>query len=373
MCKGKMMGFGKTRYRRPLSLKRSIQGQTLIELMVALTIGMLLIASVSATFEWTNSNFSQDQGAARMQENARYAIEDITKDLQMSDFLFNVVDETGVQTALVNNKVNSDCGTTGTQWVISLDKLVDTQSQQTTSNISTAHSCINSANLHTVGNTGSEFTDVLIIKRVKPPTTTLETGKMYLQTTKTGGARLILHNNSANPASGDAGYVEGFDGATYMEYSPVIYYVGKGEQADSSILQRKSLSGINDGSTNTLNMETEEGGIAENIEYFHVMWGIDEEMIDGIAATAPDGNPNFFVSTPTAAQQAGIIAAKIFVLVKNGNIDGNYLDDKQYTLGDVTVPPNGTFNDKYKRKVFSSTVMLRNRTIRNNLDLVFNQ
>ena len=39
--------------------------------------------------------------------------------------------------------------------------------------------------------------------------------------------------------------------------------------------------------------------------------------------------------------------------------DNSYVDDKRYSLGDVTLPPTGTFGDHFRRKVFSTTIMLR--------------
>ena len=59
------------------------------------------------------------------------------------------------------------------------------------------------------------------------------------------------------------------------------------------------------------------------------------------------------------------MAAKIYVLVRSQNYDTKYVDDKQYTLGDLTLPTSGTFGDNYHRKVFTTTVKLRNQVIRN--------
>ena len=99
------------------------------------------------------------------------------------------------------------------------------------------------------------------------------------------------------------------------------------------------------------------------------MWGIDNEMVDPpIANTSPDGYPNYYVSDPSAVL-AGVVAAKLYVLARGGRSDGPYVDSKVYTMGDVTIPAN-TFSDCYHRKVFSTTVRLRNPVIRNNLSNV---
>ena len=148
---------------------------------------------------WTNQNFRQDDGAARMQENARYALDAITADLQMSDFLFNVIDSSSLDTDLVNNALTTDCGQTATQWAIDLDELIEINIQATPSTINTNHTCINSSTLYTVGPALAQYTDVLAIKRVIPPATTLVDGKMYLQSTLAGDSRLVLHNHDDNP------------------------------------------------------------------------------------------------------------------------------------------------------------------------------
>lgn len=345
------------------------KGSSLIELMVASTIGLLIISTVVATFIWSHRNSLQDNGTARMQENARYALESITRDLQMSEFLLNTVDSKSIGVDLVTGSLNIDCGATGDEWAFDMASLISVLPQATPATIESNHNCIDRDDLHTVG--ASNFTDVLSIKRVYQPTTDLIKGQLYLQTTVAGDARLILHNNENNPDPEDGGYIALFEGATSMRYSPAIYYVNR-QNDEKPVLIRKTLQGINDGTTNTLQMAEEGGGVAEGIEYFHIMWGVDEEMIDGIAATEPDGDANFFVSSPTPAQWLGIVAARIYVLVKNLTLDTTYRDNKQYQMGDVTLPTTGTYADNYKRKVFSSTVMLRNQEIRNTLATVFN-
>lgn len=335
------------------------KGHTILELLIALTIGLVLISAVSGTFVWTSRNFKQDDSTARLQENARYALDAFTQDLQMSGFLHDVIQASGIDTSLVTGRLNADCGASGTEWATVPNNLVQSLNQTNATNIGNNYECIDTSYIHTVGDQGSEFTDILSVKRVKQPQGPLVDGRVYLQTAFDGTSRMLVHNLPGNPV------IPAFAGAPTWEFVANIYYISTDNPGQYPTLYRKTLQGQNLGVTNDLRMDTEGGGIAEGIEYFHITWGIDQEMVDGDGATIPDGHPNYFVSAPSATEAAGVVAAKIYLLVRSKNFDVTYTDDKQYTLGDVTLPPTGTFNDNFRRKVFSTTVKIRNQVIRN--------
>jgi type IV pilus assembly protein PilW len=346
-------------FRYTLRSAQRNHGHTVLELLIALTIGLVLIAAVSGTFVWTSRNYTQDDSTARLQENARYALDAISRDIQMSGFLHDVINSAGIDNSLVAGTLSADCGASGVPWATVPDNLIQSLNQTSPLNIGSNYSCIDTSYIHLVGDSGSEFTDVLAIKRVKQPEGPLVDGKIYLQTAFDGTSRMIVHNLPGNPVGG------AFTNAADWEYVANIYYVSTDNPDRYPTLYRKSLQGLNLGGSNDLRMDTEGGGIAEGVEYFHVTWGIDQEVVDGDAATLPDGQPNYFVSAPTAAEGPGVVAAKIYLLLRSKNHDVTYVDDKQYTLGDVTLPPTGTFNDNFKRKVFSTTIKIRNQVIRN--------
>ena len=334
-------------------------GHTLIELMIALVVGLILVSAISGTYVWSSRNYRQADNSARLQENARFALDSITEDLRMTSFTHEAIAATSIDISLVSSALVSDCGVSGDDWAVSTGSLIESYSQTTASVIASNYSCINSSYLHTLGNSGSEFTGILATKYVREPDGALDDGKLYLQTTIDGQSRMIVQNHSGTPS------VAAFDSGKTWEYVVNVYYL----QNDDGLptLYRKTLQGTNLDSLNTLKMDTEAGGLAEGIEYFHITWGIDHEMVDGSDTTRADGNANYFVSSPTVAQAPGVVAAKVFVLVRSENFDASYVDDKQYLLGDITLPPSGTFNDGFRRKVFSTTVKFRNAVIKNDL------
>jgi hypothetical protein len=324
-------------------------------------------------------NNMQDSSTARMQENARYALEALSKELQMASFMHDAIGGGPVDTTLVVGAF--DDAQNCEPWVLKVadselvsvsrlpgnDPLADYQCLKTENNVGDPDIEGNLI-LHTVDISGTDYSDVLAIKRVRALDSAPQTGELTLQTTVDGNSRIIKCVEEGNyDRPQDAPFLVG---ASNWEFAPSIFFIAEnpenvktlpecGDDFVPTLFRKKPLSST----------PKEPEAIAEGIEYFHLMWGVDNEMVDGNAATLPDGYPNYFVSSPTADQLPGIVAAKLFVLARGSRSDGPYTDNKVYTMGDVIIPAD-TFSDCYHRKVFSTTVRLRNQVIKNVLSTV---
>jgi type IV pilus assembly protein PilW len=71
---------------KPTSKRKSQSGLTLIELMIALLIGAFLLAGVVQIFIDTRQTYRVGEGLSRLQENARFALELLTRDVRMSGY-----------------------------------------------------------------------------------------------------------------------------------------------------------------------------------------------------------------------------------------------------------------------------------------------
>ncbi|HQX92961.1 MAG TPA: prepilin-type N-terminal cleavage/methylation domain-containing protein, partial [Thermomonas sp.] len=58
------------------------QGFTLIELMIAMVLGLLVLGAALAVFQSNQKTFSANEGQNRVQENARIAYEMLSKDVR---------------------------------------------------------------------------------------------------------------------------------------------------------------------------------------------------------------------------------------------------------------------------------------------------
>ncbi|MCC5869834.1 MAG: PilW family protein [Gammaproteobacteria bacterium] len=71
----------------PSSPRRFLQrGITLVELMVALLIGIVLVGGVIQVFLGSRESYRLNEASARLQENGRFAIDAISRDLRMGGF-----------------------------------------------------------------------------------------------------------------------------------------------------------------------------------------------------------------------------------------------------------------------------------------------
>lgn len=68
------------------SLRRFSVGFTLIELMVSITIGLFLSAVVGGVYISSKDSFSYQDAMSRLQENARFAMERIARDVRMAGY-----------------------------------------------------------------------------------------------------------------------------------------------------------------------------------------------------------------------------------------------------------------------------------------------
>lgn len=69
-----------------LSKTSSQRGFTLVELMVAMTVGLFISAGVISLFIGTKQSYRTNEGMARVQENGRFAIEYLSRDLRQAGY-----------------------------------------------------------------------------------------------------------------------------------------------------------------------------------------------------------------------------------------------------------------------------------------------
>ncbi len=84
------------------SLRNSQRGLTLIEIMIALVIGLIITAGIVQVFSSTRQSNRTHEAIARMQETGRMALEVVARDVRMADFWGCAAD-----IANVTNNLNS--------------------------------------------------------------------------------------------------------------------------------------------------------------------------------------------------------------------------------------------------------------------------
>lgn len=381
-------------------MKRSLHSQrglTLVELMISLTLGLVLLAGIGTLFVYTNRSNRQNEMLASMQDQARFALSTLSRDLSMAgywggmgqvneiqpDYDASPPSVTPASSALT---AALDCGATATDnWAL---RLKVSESGLTRSNRiefrNHSDASAITAKWRCVGGYRSG-TDAVAIRRAAGQVSISQTSAatqikgtpyaFYLMTNGVIGA-LTRWGNTATIASADAGTT--IDAGispplpaprSFSRFLPRIYYVRDyartaGDNIPSLCRKELCSSGYSgsgetatcSGSGSALGFYTE--CLAEGIEDLQIVWGLD---------TNKDGAPDTFTSTPDSGQNrvaVNAITAQISLRVRSSTSDGSYTDDKTYQLGDaadyVPASDSDTTAKRYYRRVYSTTVYLRN-------------
>lgn len=312
-------------------------GFTLVEIMVAMLLSLILGVAIVTVFVNNSHSFSQDDNVLRMQDDARYALQQIAFDLSMAGHYAELLSPAAV-TPDTNLVIGLDCGPAAvTNWAflttqpatgdsLSLIGMDNVTSAQVVAN----HQCF-------LADEVEPGTDVVSIKRVAgAEASVFRDSAVYLRTNGTVG---LLYRQ---PLTGTPTIPIALP-RTEWEYRPSIYYIRQWAYAlgdDIPTLCRKVLGGAGP------SMLTE--CIATGIEDLQIEYGID---------TSNDGNPNMYMSTPTLADLQGVVSARIYLLARTTDIDVRYTNQKTFSIGNAA---DYTPNDSFHRRVYSTTVAIQN-------------
>jgi type IV pilus assembly protein PilW len=332
------------------------RGFTLIELMIAMVLGLLIVGVVIMVFLTGNRNYAQDERFARLQENGRYVIKLLSEELSNTEFWGGMTTGSGAGDGVWSTDATpallatDDCGVT-----YGVGRPTVVIGNASAGDASGAFDCIDAATFR------AGTTVILLQKVFGAPATPAgaglpypyDTSRVYLRTNTTNGT---LIKTGAEPADITTAFAIPSQNWTYWEYTPQIYYI---RDAGIPTLHRLSMAP---------DYSMQDEALIEGIEAIHVMFGID---------TDSDGVANLFVSNPSAAQMAFAVTARIYVLVRSATKDHQHEDTKTYEFGDLCYNVGGTGGcnaltdasapsepQKYQRRVFTNTIMLRNPVYR---------
>lgn len=315
-------------------------GFSIIELMVAVLLTLIITAAVVTLFTQSIRSSQEDDRYARMQENGRFAIAGIAEELSMAHFWGSLVSMASLTLVPNNLSAGEDCD---------LDLLSTAEPIRFNGN----HAGATVETFDPADGTCPDKigdlqpgTDLIAIKRVAGAETAAadrEANRIYLRTNGTVG---FLEKGSEAEV---AGY-------KYWAFQPQIFYIAS--DVDPGPNEVPGLCRLTLDDSGAFPDFDADDCIAEGIEDLHMQFGID---------TDADGVANQYKSDPTADELETLVSARIHLLVRSTETVINYTNDKAYVLGDLPASEtsggadnDGVFDDGYYRRVFTTTVLLRN-------------
>ncbi|MGH8539832.1 MAG: PilW family protein [Stenotrophobium sp.] len=335
-------------------------GFTLIEMMISITIGLLLLLAVATLFLQSKHSFSQNDQLAALQDQARFALSTLGRDIAMSGYWGGVY--LGSQIAVSTTATSglpaaSDCGPSGSSWAFNTANRVEFVNDVAAATTA-SFNCLQ--NLR-------PGTDVVAIRRASgqataiipagTSTATLRPFNFYLKTNGVVGTIFQLGSGASYSIAGAD--LPNSAPVNFYKFVPRIYYVrsyGNAPGDNIPTLCRRELQQVAAASL-------AEECLAQGVEDLQIVWGI----------SGPGGTVQY-LSAPTQAQLNLAVTAQIFVLMRSTQGDPAYQDTKTYSYADKTgasayVPrnvqdPAGTpanqITASYYRSLFSTVVDLRN-------------
>jgi type IV pilus assembly protein PilW len=92
---------------------RNLEGFTLVELMVSMSIGMVILAAVTATFMSQTRIYNAQEQINEMQQNARGALDIITREVKMAGYKPNAGGFNGVTYSTTQLMIQADLDSDG--------------------------------------------------------------------------------------------------------------------------------------------------------------------------------------------------------------------------------------------------------------------
>lgn len=331
---------------------RRQSGLSLVELMIALTLGLIVLAAMTSVFIGSNRTRNEMQKSTQQQESGRYASQLLSDNLGLAGYLA----EFDLGPLTTPAALPDPCATAVGDLLTALPLHV-----QGIDDGAATPSCISDARAGT---------DILVVRRVSSCIAGAANCDAYVAgiphfqaslCTPTDGSNIEL----ARAMTSDADYAAHYFALSYtaadftrrstdcataaarQRYLVHIYYIANNNESGDGIptLKRAELGA---GAFTIV-------PLVDGIENMQVEYGIDNDN---------NGAPDTYTPAPAdTAAWRNVMAARVHLLARNSTASPGYTDNRSYTLGrDASGADkvSGPFGDGFKRHAYSTTAQMIN-------------
>jgi type IV pilus assembly protein PilW len=352
-----------------MNMRKSQQGLTIIELMIALLLSLLLIGGVVQVYLGTKSTYRVTEGLSRLQENTRFATDMIARDIRMAGYIpcsqpqaqVNVVNSTDWWAPLFTNPIigfengaNPFPGDTVNEVIPGSDSIL----------ILRGGSRVAAVNFYDAANNefimqrdlGSDWVEngslmIACDSRVARlfQAETIQSGNPTRVSVADGTPNVFPGNTTTNLNATFS------NDSQLASYRAVAYYIANSGNGNS--LYRRYLN-VNPSMVNAPLKEE----LIEGVDTMQLLYGLD---VDG------DGMADRYLQADNAAitgNWQNVVTVKVGLLFasEDGLRDADGFDEKTYVVENTNILVEGTpgvpthGRDRRKRYVSSMTVSIRN-------------
>lgn len=313
-------------------------GMTLVELMVALAIGMFLMIGAITILMQGRTTFQVSETMARLQENARFALDVLEPDIRMAHYWGlttrpNAIEGRARQTDTASTLFSAP-HSCGTNWHLDLELAVEGTNGTYSWDCLPAFGAVADA-------------DTLVIRRASQNPVVPAGGWLHLQSAR------VMDSTIFEGAAVPAGYIP----ATSQTHRLVVngYYVATGSSLGNTVpsLRRKTLG------AGPAFFDEE---ILPGVEDMQIQFGVDTDPVGSANRGVIDryvnpDDPILDRTHPSYMEEAEILAVRLWLRIRAERPETGYVDTATYNYAGREVGP---FNDGFRRVVVSKTIYLRN-------------
>lgn len=367
------------------------RGMNLVELMIALTIGLIMLVALGQLFVTSRASYTMEEGLSRVQESGRFAMEFLVQDIRMAGYA-GCRNPSGGAGQVQGNGAGTTCTTSMCDMVSPADEstnfgtgiLAYTYTGSGGNNVSDW-----TPNLPSVyfanGDVKAE-TDVIIIQYAGPTSVhlinPLDNGNLKISDTPPLSPPIVQNDiiivsdckntdifrvtNVPNPSANEITLAHGANGnlsshlshsytsdaEIYRLVSRAYYVAPTGAGTEPALMRKELVSGGTVGAAQEL---------VEGIEDMRILYGVDTDSPspgDGIANRYVLANQVVDLTGLGTTTWANVVSVRLGFLVRTPNNVDQPKDTNLYEVTDgVTVGPA---DDNRRRQVYRSTIEVRN-------------
>lgn len=310
-------------------------GVTLIELMVALTIGSFLMVGAVQVYNQSRHAFVINESIARVQETAQFAMDTIEADVRMASNW----GRHSRGSSIVGRSVTGDANpltlatpaACGAAWALDLARPIEGNNN----NYGLACGAVGGAQINS---------DTVTTRRATVAATALEAGRLQIQTTRIQGELFA-----------DGNVPSAFDPVASETHNLLVntYYVAANSTLIPGVptLRRKMLTSVG-GVPTVVDQE-----VAPGVENMQLQFGVDVDQDNTVDRYV---NPGDAILDPLAVgfiPGARVLTARIWLVVRSISLELGIQDLRNYQPGDINL---GVYTDAFRRMQVSKTILLRN-------------
>lgn len=338
---------------------RRQHGVTLVEVMIAMLVGLILLAGITTLVVNASRGNRDIDAAARQLENGRYAVKSLSKHLQHAGFWGRLYPPAAPGMPSVPGGLPNACTAPVTAAILQADMPLHIQGEDSPAGDPAAN-CLGDAD-HVDG------TDIVTVRRAAgtdhTPTEANDAANaaaFYLQTSHT--AFDIDTGANADPGANGFGITE-LDAAGNAVTAPLYQY-----RVDTFFVSPR---------TRPVNVGACDGDDADNGDEIPTLMhlrlvdtgfcaqavatGVEDMQIEYGVDTTNNGTPNQYTTAPAdTTAWSNVMGVRLYLLVRSTENVGAIGANKSYNLGQTAPKVVADPGDGFSRHVFTTTARLVN-------------